>query len=82
MQLCIISIFMCAMCIQELTLDGDSEHVAHALVTIISLFGEKNIRFVTALALIKCLIQIKSNRYCSLRAHLFLGYHAGTVFLR
>ena len=36
-----------------LILDGNSEHVAHALNEI-GLFGEKQIRFVTALDLNKC----------------------------
>ena len=38
------------------------------------LFGEKKIRFVTGLDLIKCLTQI-NNRDCSLRTYLFLSYH-------
>ena len=41
-----------------LILDGNSEHVAHALRKIVFFIGKK-IRFWTALALINCLIQIK-----------------------
>ena len=42
-------------------LDGNSEHVAH-VGRKIGLFGEKEIKFLTALELIKCLKQIKLQR--------------------
>ena len=59
--------------IMVLIFDGNSEYVAHAWRKI-GLF-EKNIRFVTALNLIKCIISRSNNRDCSLRVHLFLYCH-------
>ena len=44
-----------------LTLDGNSDHVAHARRKI-GLFGEKKLRFVFALDLIKCLKEIEEQR--------------------
>ena len=45
-----------------LILDGNSEHVAHALRKI-GLFGEKKHRFVTSLDLIKCLKRNKQQKW-------------------
>ena len=50
-----------------LNLDGNSEKNRS--------FRRKKCSFVTALDLIKCLKQIKKNRYCSFHAQLFLSYH-------
>ena len=50
--------FLKMFCVMVLILDGNSESVAHAIRKI-CVFGEKKMRFMTALDLIKCLKQIK-----------------------